>query len=324
MCSTAPWGCRCACWLATRTTTEIKNIAAASTCTDPTGSPRNTSDNVAPAKGALANTPCARTAPTRCAAAVCSAMLAPYETAPTAIAATTAAASAITGARASPSAKFVMPATAPFHSVLRAGVMPSMSAERRLSAPQQVHAPTTSKVAGQGVPPGLPDSRALAATTPATPSHATRLRCSWNSTTPSTAVATISKFKSSDTAPAVASRNAASNKIGATIPPRITTPARRLQFTRSSSIGPKRARSEMTTGTIAPAAPRYRSPASCNGSKNRRSSLLAGAEAPKRTAAANAKTKPYMPPAYHGPHVQYPCHRPRGQRPMGPAHFTEL
>src|SRR5262245_52140163 len=105
-------------------------------------------------------------------------MLAPYEIAPTAIAAAAAAPEARNGAKVRPSSKLVSPATAPFHSVLRAGVIPSISAERRLSMPQQAHAPTTNNAPIQPARPDSPASIALAPTTPATPIHAERLRCS--------------------------------------------------------------------------------------------------------------------------------------------------
>jgi len=74
--------------------------------------------------------------------------------------------------------KFTAPATEPFQNVLRAGVIPSMSAERWLSIAQHVHASSASDAAINPGRPASPDSRALAATTPATPTHDRPLKCS--------------------------------------------------------------------------------------------------------------------------------------------------
>ncbi len=60
-------------------------------------------------------------------------------------------------------AKLVVPATAPLTSVLRAGVIPSMSAVRWLSSPQHVQAAATSSAArspGQPAPAGQDRARA--------------------------------------------------------------------------------------------------------------------------------------------------------------------
>src|SRR5262245_46455984 len=98
-------------------------------------------------------------------------MLAPYESVPTTRAAAITTGWAVIGARSTPSARFVAPASAPFQSVVSAGLTPSISDVMLLSRPQHRHAAAVSPPARiPGVPPRI-DRRIPAPTVAATPVH---------------------------------------------------------------------------------------------------------------------------------------------------------
>src|SRR5205814_10655827 len=80
-------------------------------------------------------------------------------------------AGALIGSNAMPISRFVVPAMAVFQSVVSLALMPSMSAAKLLSKPQQVHAAATSAAESTPGQPPPQHKTVPAALTPHTPTH---------------------------------------------------------------------------------------------------------------------------------------------------------
>src|SRR5213594_3656075 len=163
-------------------------------------------------------------------------------------------AGALIGSNATPIRRFVAPARAVFQSVVSLGLMPSMSAVKLLSKPQQVHALATNAAETTPGHPLPQDNAVPAAITPPTPSHPRVPNVSPNTRAPSSAVAATSKFNNNDTEPADAERSPNSSSTGPAMPPSRTAPASRRRVMASS--GGRSPRRHRARGAMPMAAPR--------------------------------------------------------------------
>src|SRR6266852_126112 len=122
------------------------------------------------------------------------------------------------GANVTPISRLVVPAMAVFQSVVSLGLIPSMSAVKLLSRPQQAQAAATSTAETTPGQPEAHDRMVPATMMPATPNQPRVPSASPNSRTPSSAVAATSKFKSKDTDPAEAERSPSRSRTGPAMP----------------------------------------------------------------------------------------------------------
>ncbi len=196
-----------------------------------------------------------------CAVTMYNVTLTPYASAPTSNANTITAGFPTPPARTPPRVRLNVPATTPFHKVVWAGVIPSMSAVKWLSNPQQRQPAATRLTERMLAPPSPAAKSSEASNVPPAASQPRFVRCSRNTKCPRITVATNSRFSHRDTVPDLATLSPSRSNSGPRIPPRITAPVSSKSVRRPACHGGRKDLLRMTTGRMPTAAPRYSRPA---------------------------------------------------------------
>ena len=190
-------------------------------------------------------------------------------------------------------ATLTVPAIAPFSAATVRGSAAETTRVRLLSIAQARHAPATSSAGAPTArpPPSCKTSVAAPAAMASIPTAIRTGTCSRNTTAASRAVKRPSRLSSSADSAAPPRASADISKTGPITPPVTMAPTSHGTSRRPNDASGDRRPASLckTRNSPSPAPePRYRSPASSQGSTRPTSSLAEGALRPKRAAAASA------------------------------------